>query len=182
MKELSLHVYDLMENSIAANATLIEVTIHCSVKDNIYDFTIKDNGKGMSQEFLSKVTDPWTTTRKTRKVGIGLPLIKMNTETAGGGMKIESKPGKGTVLNFWFQNNHLDRPPMGDLTGTIVILCSQYKDIHFIFKYITDTGEYIFDTDEIKEFLDGMSMQDVSIMKYLKEMIQENLEEIGYID
>lgn len=182
MKELSLHVYDLTENSITAGATLIEVTIRCSVKDNVYDFTIKDNGKGMSKEFLAKVTDPWTTTRKTRKVGIGLPLIKMNTEAAGGGMTIESEPGKGTVLNFRFQNDHLDRPPMGDLPGTIVMLCAQYQDIHFIFKYITDTGEYTFDTDEIKEALDGMSMQEVSIMKYLKEMIKENLEEIGYYD
>lgn len=178
MKELSLHVYDLLENSIAANAMLIELTIRESIKDNIYAFTIKDNGKGMNPEFLSKVTDPWTTTRKTRKVGIGLPLIKMNTELCGGGMKIESELGKGTILDFWFQHDHLDRPPMGDLAGTIVMLCSQYQNIRFIYKHITDNDEFIFDTEEIKEALDGMSMQEVSIMKYLKEMIEENLKEI----
>ena len=91
MKELALHVYDLMENSTAANSTLVELTIRDSLKDNIYAFTIKDNGKGMSPEFLAKVTDPWTTSRTTRKVGLGLPLIKMNTENCGGGMKIESE-------------------------------------------------------------------------------------------
>ncbi len=179
MKELSLHVYDLLENSIAANATLIELTIRESVKDNIYSFTIKDNGKGMSPEFLKKVTDPWTTTRTTRKVGIGLPLIKMNTELCGGGMKIESELGKGTTLDFWFQHNHLDRPPMGDLAGTIVMLCSQYQNIRFIYKHITDVDEFVFDTDEIKEALDGMSLQEVSIMKYIKEKIEENLNEIN---
>ena len=180
MKELSLHVYDLMENSIAAKASLIELTIIDSLKDNIYSFMIKDNGKGMSQDFLAKVTDPWTTTRTTRKVGIGLSLIKMNTELCGGGMNIESEVGKGTTLGFWFQHDHIDRAPMGDLAGTIVMLCAQHEDIHYIYRHITDEGEYTFDTDEVKEALDGMSMNDINIIKYLKEMIQENLEEIGF--
>ena len=177
-----MHVYDLMENSTAANSTLVELTIRDSLKDNIYAFTIKDNGKGMTPEFLAKVTDPWTTSRTTRKVGMGLPLIKMNTENAGGGMKIESEVGKGTELNVWFQHDHLDRPPMGDLAGSLVMLFSAHEDIHFIYTHITDDGEFVFDTDEIKEALDGMPMTDVSIMKYLKEMIQENLEEIHYND
>jgi len=180
MKELSLHVYDLLENSIAANATLVELKIKDSKKENIYAFTIKDNGKGMSPEFLAKVTDPWTTTRTTRKVGLGLPLIKMNTENAGGGMKIESTVGVGTKLDFWFQHDHIDRAPMGDLAGTIVMLCSQYENIHFIYTHTTDDGEFVFDTDEVKEALDGMSMKDLTIIKYLKEMINENLHEIGY--
>ena len=130
MKELSMHVYDLMENSTAANSTLVELTIRDSLKDNIYAFTIKDNGKGMSPEFLAKVTDPWTTSRTTRKVGLGLPLIKMNTENAGGGMNIESELGKGTVLNFWFQHDHLDRPPMGDLAGSLVMLFSAHGSFY----------------------------------------------------
>lgn len=182
MKELSLHIYDLMENSIAANASLIELTITDSLKDNAYSFVIKDNGKGMSPDFLAKVTDPWTTTRTTRKVGIGLPLIKMNTEAAGGGMDIESELGKGTTLKFWFQHDHIDRPPMGDLAGTVVMLCAQHEDIHYTYRHITDKGEYVFDTEDVKEALDGMSMNDINIIKYLKEMIQENLEEIEYND
>ena len=173
MKELSMHVYDLMENSIAANASEIKLTIRDSIKDNIYAFTIEDNGKGMSPEFLAKVTDPYTTTRTTRKVGLGLPLIKMNTENCGGGMKIESEVGKGTRLDFWFQHNHWDRPPM---------LCSQHEDRHIIYTHTTDTGEFVFDTDEVKEALDGASMNDLSIFRYLKEMVKENLEEIGYSD
>ena len=96
MKELSMHVYDLMENSTAANSTEVKLTIRDSIKDNDFHFTIEDNGKGMSPEFLAKVTDPYTTSRTTRKVGLGLPLIKMNTENCGGGMKLTSELGKGT--------------------------------------------------------------------------------------
>lgn len=182
MKELAMHVYDLMENSTAANSTEVKLTIRDSLKDNIYAFTIEDNGKGMSPEFLAKVTDPYTTSRTTRKVGLGLPLIKMNTENCGGGMKLQSEPGKGTRLDFWFQHNHWDRPPMGDLAGTIVMLCAAHEDIHIIYRHITDEDEYLFDTDEIHEALDGMSMNDVKVMGWLKDMVQENLEAIGYND
>lgn len=180
MKELAMHVYDLMENSTAANSTEVKLTIRDSLKDNIYAFTIEDNGKGMTPEFMAKVTDPYTTSRTTRKVGLGLPLIKMNTENCGGGMKLQSEVGKGTRLDFWFQHNHWDRPPMGDLAGTIVMLCAAHEDIHIIYKHITDDDEFVFDTDEIHEALDGMSMNDVKVMGWLKDMVQENLEAIHY--
>ncbi len=180
MKELAMHVYDLMENSTAANSTEVKLTIRDSLKDNIYAFTIEDNGKGMTPEFMAKVTDPYTTSRTTRKVGLGLPLIKMNTENCGGGIKLQSEVGKGTRLDFWFQHNHWDRPPMGDLAGTIVMLCAAHEDIHIIYKHITDEDEFVFDTDEIHEALDGMSMNDVKVMGWLKDMVQENLEAIHY--
>lgn len=182
MKELAMHVYDLMENSTAANSTEVKLTIKDSIKENIYAFTIEDNGKGMTPEFMARVTDPYTTSRTTRKVGLGLPLIKMNTENCGGGMKLQSEVGKGTRLDFWFQHDHWDRPPMGDLAGTIVMLCAAHEDIHIIYRHITDQGEFVFDTAEIHDALDGMSMNDVKVMAWLKEMIQENLEAIGYND
>ena len=93
-------------------------------------------------------------------------------------MKLTSELGKGTRLEFWFQHDHWDRPPMGDLAGWLVMLVSQHEDIHFIITYVTDEGEFVFDTDEVKEALGGMSMNDVSIMDYLKEMVRENLAEI----
>ena len=179
MKELAMHVYDLMENSTAADSKDVELTIVDSIKNNDFHFTIVDNGRGMSPEFLARVTDPYTTSRTTRKVGLGLPLIKMNTENCGGGMKLESELGKGTRLEFWFQHYHWDRPPMGDLAGTLVLLLSAHEDIHFVVTYRTDEGEYVLDTDELKEALDGMSLNDIHIINYLKEMIRENLAEIG---
>ena len=124
-----MHVYDLMENSTAANAKDVKLTIVDSLKNNDFHFTIEDNGKGMSPEFLAKVTDPYTTSRTTRKVGLGLPLIKMNTEKCGGGMKLTSEVGVGTRLEFWFEHNNWDRPPMGDLPGTLVMLLSAHEAI-----------------------------------------------------
>ena len=179
MKELAMHVYDLMENSTAADAKNVRLTIKDSLKEDLFHFTIEDDGRGMSPEFLARVTDPYTTSRTTRKVGLGLPLIKMNSEHCDGGMQIESCLGKGTVLRFWFRHSHLDRPPMGDLPGTLVMLLSAHEDIHFVITYVTDTGEYTLDTDELKEALDGVSLNDYTIITYLKEMVAENLAEIG---
>ena len=178
MKELAMHVYDLMENSTSADSSEVRLSIVDSLKDNDFHFTIEDNGRGMSPEFLARVTDPYTTSRTTRKVGLGLPLIKMNTENCGGGMRLESEVGKGTRLEFWFQHDHWDRPPMGDLPGTLVLLLSAHEDIHFVITYRTDVDEYVLDTDELKEALDGMSLNDIHIINYLKEMIAENLAEI----
>ncbi len=178
MKELAMHVYDLMENSTAAGSTLVSLTIRDSLKDNIFHFTIQDNGRGMSPEFLARVTDPYTTSRTTRKVGLGLPLIKMNTENCGGGMNITSQVGVGTRLEFWFQHNHWDRPPMGDLPGTLVLLLSAHQDIHFVITYTTDVDTFQLDTDELREALGDMSLNDIHIINYLREMITENLREI----
>ena len=182
MKELAMHVYDLMENSTAANAKNITLTIRDDKAANLYDFTIVDDGKGMSPEMLARVTDPYTTSRTTRKVGLGLPLIKQNTERCNGGMTLQSAVGKGTTLHFWFEHDNWDRPPMGDLAGTIVMLCAAHEETHIVFRHLTNHGEYTFDTAEVKEALGGESMNDVHIMQYLKEMIQENLREIGYND
>ena len=178
MKELAMHIYDLMENSTAANSKDVVLTIVDSLKDNVFHFTIEDNGKGMTPEFLAKATDPYTTSRTTRKVGLGLPLIKMNSENCGGGRKISSELGVGTRLEFWFQHDHWDRPPMGDLAGTLVMLFAAHEDIHFIVTYRTDEDEFTIDTNEVKEALDGMSINDIHIINYLKEMISENLKEI----
>ena len=178
MKELAMHVYDLMENSTAADSTLVSLTSRDSLKDNIFHFTIQDNGRGMTPEFLARVTDPYTTSRTTRKVGLGLPLIKMNTENCGGGMNITSQVGVGTRLEFWFQHNHWDRPPMGDLPGTLVLLLSAHQDIHFVITYTTDVDTFQLDTDELREALGDMSLNDIHIINYLREMITENLREI----
>jgi hypothetical protein len=178
MKDLSLHVMDLLQNSTVVDSKLITLDIKDSIKENIFKFTITDDGRGMSKELLSRVTDPYSTTRTTRKVGLGLPLIKMNSENCGGGFNIESQLGKGTKLCFWFEHNHLDRPPMGDLAGVFVLTLAQNEEIRFILNYQTDIDTFVFDTLEVKEALDGMSLNNMDIIKMLREMIEENLKEI----
>ncbi|GHV34988.1 histidine kinase [Bacteroidia bacterium] len=180
MKDLSLHILDIAQNSISANASLIEISIVEDKAANTYSLSIKDNGKGMSKEFLEKVADPYSTTRTTRKVGLGLPLLKLNAERTGGNFKIESELEKGTVVTADFVFDNIDRIPIGDIAGVVVMLCSMNPDLDFVYTHKTPCGEYVFDTHEIKEALEGMSIQEIAIQKYLKEMLEENLNEIGY--
>ena len=178
MKTIALHVLDLLQNSTAANSTVVRLDVVENVQENTYSFTISDDGKGMSPEFLAKVTDPYTTSRTTRKVGLGLPLIKMNAEQAGGTFAIESEVGKGTKTFFSFAHDNIDRPPLGDIANAVVFCAAQNEDIHIIYTHKTPFGEYIFDTAEIKEALDGMSMNNIQLIRYLEGMIKENLTEI----
>lgn len=178
MKDLSLHILDIVQNSISANASFIEIIIEESHQANTYVVRIKDNGKGMPQEMVDKVTDPYVTSRTTRKVGLGLPLLKMNAERTGGHLKIISEVGKGTEVEALFIHDNIDRLPLGDMAGTIAILASANPLIEFVYTHTVDGEQYIFDTREIKEALDDLPISDIHIFKYLKEMINENLQEI----
>lgn len=175
MKDLSMHIMDILQNSTRAKAT--EVTLEV-IEDPAADtLTLRfiDNGCGMDAETVQKVINPFFTTRTTRKVGLGLPLLKQNTEQTGGSLDIQSEVGVGTTVTAVFGLTHLDRPPMGDLAGTVVLTASAYPDIHFIFHYKNDHVDYTFDTDEVNEALDGMSIQDPEIITYLREMVEENI-------
>jgi len=179
MKDLSLHILDIVQNSISAQADFIEITIEENHQANTYLLTIKDNGKGMTQEMADKVTDPYVTSRTTRKVGLGLPLLKLNAERTGGHLKIKSEVGKGTEVEALFILDHIDRLPIGDMAGTIVLLASANPLIEFVYSHTVDGEQYIFDTREIKEALDDTAISDIHIFKYLKEMINENIQEIN---
>lgn len=178
MKDLSLHVMDILQNSTRAGATKIELDIIENTKEDTYRLQFIDNGCGMDEETVKKVIDPFFTTRTVRKVGLGLPLIKQNAERTGGSFQIQSELGKGTTVNVVFSHKNIDRPTLGDIAGTIVLTASAFPDIHFIYKHEKDGKEYIFDTNEINEALDGISIQDPEIIQYLREMITENLKEI----
>ncbi|MEG1910094.1 MAG: ATP-binding protein [Bacteroidales bacterium] len=180
MKDIALHVLDLVQNSVSANANLIEINIEEKPDQNLYILTIKDNGKGMSPELLAKVKDPYTTTRTTRKVGLGIPLLAQNAEMAGGSLEIKSTLGVGTQLCAKFQMDHIDRVPIGDIAGVIVMSVCMNPNLDFIYSHLTQKGEYIFDTREVKAVLEGVSINEIAIQKYLKELIEESLKEIEY--
>ena len=178
MKDLSLHILDIVENSITATATFIEIFIDEDQIHNTYNVRIKDNGKGMTRELLDQVTDPYTTSRTTRKVGMGLPLLMANTRRTGGHLEITSDYGKGTEVEAFFVNDHIDRLPLGDIASTLVLLASANPTLEFVYTHTVDGEQYIFDTREIKEALGEVAINDNHIFKYLKEMINENLQEI----
>jgi anti-sigma regulatory factor (Ser/Thr protein kinase) len=178
MKELALHILDIVHNAISAKATLIEIAICESEKDDVLTLTIADNGRGIAPAMLATVTDAYTTTRTTRKVGMGLPLLRQNAEQSGGGVTVESEVGKGTTVKALFGLNHIDRPPLGEISGVIVDLAASRPEIEFVYRHTTATDSYCFDTREVKEALDGMPMADAQIRRYLIGMIDENLDEI----
>lgn len=180
MKDIALHVLDLVQNSISAKADLIEIEIEENPIKNTYVLSIKDNGRGMAPEFLAKVRDPYTTTRTTRKVGMGIPLLLQNAEAAGGKLEIDSKVGVGTELRATFQLDHIDRLPIGDIAGVIIMTVSMNPNLNFIYRHVGPKGEYIFDTRAVKEVLEGLPINEIGIQKYLKELIEENLKEIDY--
>ena len=181
MKTLSLNILDIVQNSIRARADEISIEIKESVISNVYRIIITDNGTGIPEEIIGKVTDPFVTTRTKRKMGLGLPLLKYHAELAGGGMKITSETGKGTKITADFIFYHIDRQPLGDIIGTIIILLASNQEINFIYRHITDKGEYRFSSKETKEYLEVDSFDNV-LLKDIASMISENLKEIEASD
>ncbi|MGN0795622.1 MAG: ATP-binding protein [Christensenellales bacterium] len=177
MRELALNILDIVENSVKADAKLVEIDV--IAKDNLLTIAIRDDGKGMSEEFLAKVTDPYTTTRTTRKVGMGLPLLKMEAEMAGGVFKIESKLGVGTTVTCCFEINHIDRPPLGDLGETMSTLLCNGDLVDYVLNYSVDEVGFTLDTRELKNELDGIPLDEPEVLLFVKNFIRENISQIG---
>ena len=171
-----MHIMDILQNSTRAKAGTITLEVLLDSQADTLTLIFKDDGCGMSPEMVEKVTNPFFTTRTTRKVGLGLPLLKQNTEMTGGSMDIQSEVGVGTTVTAVFGLTHLDTPPMGDLAGTMVLTISAHPEIHFIFHYKRDEEiDYTLDTDEVYEVLDGMPINDPDVIASLKEMVEENI-------
>lgn len=178
MNELSLYVLDIVQNSLAAKSKNIYLNITDSKINNLLTIEVIDDGIGMSKETLDKVLSPFYTSRKTRKVGLGLPLFKELCEMCSGSFTISSEEGKGTTLKGTFVLNNIDLPPFGDLVGTLYILVINEENIDIYFKYQTDKDSFSFNTKEIKNILDGVSLKDPMVLTWLKEYISEGLQKI----
>lgn len=178
MKDFAMHIMDIVQNSISAAATEITVSITESSLEDKLKLVITDNGKGIPEDMLQNITDPYVTSRITRKVGLGLSLLNQHAISTGGDLKINSKVGVGTQIFANFGLLHYDRQPLGDIAGTIVLLAAANPKIKFVYEHSTSKGSYRFDTDEVNEMLDGMSISEATVIRFLKEMIEENLKEI----
>ena len=178
MKELSLNILDITYNSIKAEATEIRITVKESARQNLVEISIQDNGCGMDEAFLSRVTDPFVTTRTTRKVGLGIPLLKQSAEDTDGRFEIRSKVGQGTTTYASFRLDHLDRAPIGDMSSTMTSLIQANDRIRFIYRHDTDQGSFVLDTDELKEQLGDIPLSTPEILNWIGEYVVENLEEI----
>ena len=175
MRELALNILDITENSLAAGATLIRISLEADFDADRMRITIGDNGCGMDKEFLSSVSDPFTTTRTTRKVGLGIPLFRYSAESTGGDFSIESEPGKGTVISAGYRISHIDRMPLGDFGGVVLQMVTMNPSVDFVVSVRCGAQEASLDTREIREILGDIPFSDPEVRGFLKDYIQENL-------
>ena len=179
MQELSLNILDIAQNSVVAAASLIEIDIAVYGENNkMLSITIKDNGKGMDRQTLENVTNPFFTSRTTRKVGLGIPLFKMAAEQTGGSFDIQSAVGVGTIVKAVFDTSNIDCTPLGDIWDTVAILIQMNEDIDFVYTASRGEESFVCDTRQLKEIMEGAPLSDPMVVRWIKEFIEENQFEI----
>jgi len=169
MEDLSLHILDIAENSVAADADKIEILITEDIKRDLLSVEIIDNGSGMDQETTKKALDPFYTTKTVRRFGFGLSLLSEAAKAANGSFSIESKKGKGTKIYTTFQHSHFDRQPLGDMGQTIITLILRNPEIDFIYVHKKNSQHYSFDTREIKAQLGDIPINSPEVIKILRK-------------
>lgn len=181
MKELSLNVLDIAQNSVKAGASLIG--IYLTETDESLTIEITDNGCGMQKDFLENVINPFTTTRTTRKVGLGVPLFKMAAEQTEGSFEIQSVSEKdnpdehGTTVKAVFNKGHLDYTPLGDIVSTIVVLIQGQPQIHWVFVHKLPEKEVALDTEELKAVLGDVPLDNYEVIAWIEEYLKEGYAE-----
>jgi len=178
MNDLSLHIIDIIQNSLSAGASLIKLTVGEKSSENLLFIEIEDNGKGMTPEQVNSLDDPFFTSRTTRRVGMGIPLFRDSARQSGGSLVVTSQPGKGTKVIATFELNNIDCPPLGDIANSLILMVSANPNVNFFFRYIFEENVYVFDTIEIKEILDGLPINDPSVIRMLTSMVDANIQDM----
>ncbi|MCL2054670.1 MAG: ATP-binding protein [Oscillospiraceae bacterium] len=179
MTEISLNILDIAQNSIRAEASLIEITVAADSSTDNLTVILKDDGCGMTDEQIAKATDPFFTTRTTRDIGLGVPFFKYSAELTGGAFTLLSTPGKGTEVTAVYKLSSIDRMPLGDMTETIHSLVVYNGHIEFLYKYSVDDRSFTLDTREFKEVLgEDVSFAEPEVSAYVKEYLTENKTEV----
>lgn len=178
MPEISMNILDVAENSIRAGAHLVEIEVAADTENDTLTVIIKDDGCGMTPEQVKNVTDPFFTTRTTRKVGLGVPFFKQAAESTGGSFEIVSEEGKGTTVKAVFGLSHIDRMPLGDINGTVYTLAVFNEEVEFRYRYAYGDKEFVLDTREIKEILGDVSLKEAEVSQFLKEYLDTNKSEV----
>ncbi|MCI8959051.1 MAG: sensor histidine kinase [Lachnospiraceae bacterium] len=174
MPEISLNVLDVAENSTRAGASLVQIAVEADTVLDRLTIVIADDGCGMTPEQVAQVTDPFYTSRTTRKVGLGMPFFKYAAESTGGSFTIQSEPGTGTTVTAVFTLSHIDRMPLGDITSTIHTLVVYHPDTEFLYRYRYNDRSFVLDTREFREVLDGVPFDTPEISEYIKDYLSEN--------
>ena len=179
MLSLAAHILDIVENSVRASAKLIEILIEEDTNDDCLTIEIIDDGHGMDEKTLKKVRDPFYTTKTVRRVGLGLPLLAEAAERSGGTLRMESIENTGTRIKATFGLRHLDRQPLGDIVGTLIILIVANIHIDFFYKHRHNDRQFEIDTRVIRKEIEDVPINHPEIIKYIRGIIEDGLSEIG---
>lgn len=184
MREIALHLLDIAENSVAAGGKNISVHVLENLVQDRLTVSVIDDGRGMDAATLEQVQDPFYTTRTTRSVGLGIPLLKLAAEQADGNFSLQSEPSKGTWVEAEFRHSHIDRMPLGDLSATFLTLLVSHPQIDWTFLYrVTDTNkdsrEFLFESADLKRELGDISLTEPEVLTFLRGIFEEGIEEVA---
>jgi hypothetical protein len=179
MKDLSLHILDIAENSINATATEISIKIIEDTRENILSIEISDNGKGMDEETIKKVYDPFFTTKACKRTGLGIPLLAQSARECNGDMNIKTEKGRGTTIHVFFQYDHIDRKPLGAIGDTLIVLIASHPEIDLIFEHKRNDSIYSLNTSDLRKELEGIPVNSPAVISFIKDDINAWLNSTG---
>ena len=184
MREIALHLLDIAENSAAAESKNISVHVQEDLVHDRLMASVIDDGRGMDAATVEQVQDPFYTTRTTRSVGLGIPLLKLAAEQAEGSFSLESNPGKGAWVEAEFRHGHIDRMPLGDLSATFLTLLISHPQVDWTFLYRvtsgnTDSREFLFESADLKRELEDISLTEPEVLTFLRSLFEEGIEEVA---
>ena len=184
MREISLHLLDIAENSVAADGKNISIHVHEDLFNDRLSASVIDDGRGMDAKTAQQVQDPFYTTRTTRNVGLGIPLLKEAAEMAEGSFSLQSEPGNGTWVEAEFRHSHLDRMPLGDLSSTFLTLLISHPQIDWTFLYrVTDKDnqcrDFFFESAELKNELGDISLTEPEVLSFVRGIFEEGIEAVA---
>ena len=180
MRELSLHILDIAENGITAGADCIQISINeARGPKDLLTIVIEDNGRGMPADKLQKPTDPFITSRTTRRVGLGLSLLAAAADRCAGKLDIETESGRGTRVEATFRYSHIDRAPVGDMAATISTLIMGNPQVDFVYTHVVDTKDFILDTRDLKEGTQDQTLTDPVLIFHLTQSIRDSLNKLA---
>jgi len=174
MREISEHILDITQNSITADASLVQILVNADADADEFEIIVEDNGRGMSEEFLQNVLSPFSTSRTTRKVGLGIPMFKETSRTCDGSFEIESKPGKGTKVIARLKLSHIDRPPLGAFADTIYILILSNQELNFYIEMKCDSECSVFDTRKMRIVLGEVEFDNPDVSLWIRQSLEES--------
>jgi len=178
MEDLSLHILDIVENSLNAGAKTVKIRLEENDEKNALILEIGDDGRGMDKEMVAGALDPFVTTRTTRRVGLGLPFLSEAAKAANGKLTLHSQPGKGTKVKATFELRHIDIKPLGDIAQTMITLIVGHPDIDFLYSHKVNRSRYVFKTRDFRKKLDRIPLQTPQVTAYIRKSIKDGIDQL----